>query len=100
MSSQLNETQKRRYEKIVSHANEIWKLEKEKFNLRDVLEIHRKDIADGVVAAGSYDFQDRTRSTANILGAREREKSTQKAIEEIRNQQLVILKNIEEIILL
>ncbi|MCG2701248.1 hypothetical protein L6267_03720 [Candidatus Parcubacteria bacterium] len=100
MITTLDETQKNRYEKIVKRINEIWKLEKKKFGLRDTMESIRAEISNGFVANSSLDYRGNVGYVANIAKAREREASSKQAIEEIKSQQLEVLKKIEEIILL
>ena len=99
MNSELDKTKTKRHQKIVYCINEIWKLEKEKFILRERLESIRGEIMGGVQANSIQSQSPGDKAwIANITIARKKETSEKKFLEEIRNQQRIFLKKIEAII--
>lgn len=91
MSSDLDETHRNRHEKIVSYANDIWQLEKEKYEYRKALSRIREGLEKGR-RSNLPEYK------ASVLEFTKGEKSAKKSIEEIIERQHKILKKIEEII--
>jgi hypothetical protein len=99
MNNNLEDTLKKRHEKIIYYINEIWKLEREKFIIRGNLEMVRCDIAIGLKINNTRNPMDTDMGMAANLGnARNNEYLEKEKINKIIKKQREMLKEIDSII--
>lgn len=98
--SELKETLKKRHKKIVEYINEIWSLEKEKFQLRITLEELNNDLNASLNANSKLNFKSKKNLSlrANYNPTKKSIKRTNEEIKIIEEKQNAILDKVKNII--
>lgn len=97
MSNELENTLKKRYEKIIDYTNKIWNLEKEKYNHRSDFVNHVDDLSVANKASARFAMNpsdSNLRSAANISVSKEALDRDKKEIDKIKEDQLLYLDKI------
>lgn len=101
MSNNLQQTLKKRYERIIEHTNKIWQLEKVKYDVRSNLVKQQENLSSAKKASASYAMSRTKNNLSMAASIADNQKSIDKSKEEldkIKEKQLVYLDKIKSIL--
>jgi hypothetical protein len=100
MNQDISKTLKKRHEKMVEYLNEIWKLEKDKFYIREALVDLNDDLSASREALSKLNVRTKNNISlgANLKPTQNSIAKINKELSAIKNKQLEFLEKIKSII--